>query len=88
MEKVRIHKYLSQAGICSRRKAEEYISEWLVKVNWEIAKIWDLVDPENDKIEFEEKAISEQKNLVYYKLNKPAWIVTTCANYGLWPCHT
>ncbi len=78
---MRIHKYLSQAWICSRRKAEEYIERWLVKINWKKAKIWDQIDPIYDKIEFEEKAIEEQKNLVYYKLNKPAWIVTTCSKY-------
>lgn len=80
MEKVRIHKYLSQAWICSRRKAEDYIERWLVTINWEKAKIWDLIDPENDKVEFGEEAVQEQKKLVYYKLNKPAWIVTTCAS--------
>lgn len=77
---MRIHKYLSQAWICSRRKAEDYIERWLVKVNWQIAKIWDIIDPNKDKIEFLEKAVKEQNNLVYYKLNKPSWIVTTCAD--------
>lgn len=79
-EKLRIHKYLSQAGICSRRKAEEYIERGLVTINWEKAKIWDMIDPEKDEIKFLEKAVEEQKNLVYYKLNKPGWIVTTCAS--------
>ncbi len=80
MEKLRIHKYLSQAWICSRRKAEDYIERWLVTINGELAKIWDMIDPGIDKVEFRDEAVKEQKNLVYYKLNKPAWIVTTCAN--------
>lgn len=79
MEKMRLQKYLSQAGICSRRKAEEYIRSGLVKVNWEIAEIGQSVEKGKDKVELLEKAIKEQKNLVYYKLNKPRWIVTTCA---------
>ncbi len=79
MEKLRIHKYLSQSWVCSRRKAEEYIERWLVSVNWKKAKIWDMIDPDVDKISFLDKAVEEQKNLVYYKLNKPGWIVTTCA---------
>ncbi len=78
MEKVRIHKYLSSAWICSRRKAEEYISKWLVTVNWQIAQIWQQICPQTDKILLLDKAIIEQDNLVYYKLNKPRWIVTTC----------
>lgn len=81
-EKVRIHKYLSQAWICSRRKAEEYIERWLIKVNWEKATLWQSINPKLDKVEFLNEAVEEQKNLVYYKLNKPSWIVTTCAN--LW----
>ena len=79
MEKIRIQKYMSQAWICSRRKAEDYISRWLVKVNGQIAKIGESINPELDKVELLNKAIEEQKNLVYYKLNKPRWIETTCA---------
>lgn len=79
MEKVRLQKYLSQAWICSRRKAEEYIAEWLIKVNWKIAQIWESIDPENDKVELLDKAVKAQENYVYYKVNKPRWIVTTCA---------
>lgn len=79
MEEMRLHKYMSQAWICSRRKAEEYISEWLVKVNWKIATIWMIVNPEKDKIELLDKIIEDKKKLLYYKINKPRWIVTTCA---------
>ncbi len=79
MEKVRIQKYMSQVGICSRRKAEEYIERWLVKVNWKVAKIGESMCPETDKLELLNKAIKEQKELVYYKLNKPRWVETTCA---------
>jgi len=81
-EKMRLQKYMGQAWICSRRKAEKYIEEWLVKVNWEIAQIGQSVDPDIDKIEMLDKVIEDQKNLVYYKINKPRGIVTTCAEYG------
>jgi 23S rRNA pseudouridine2605 synthase/23S rRNA pseudouridine2604 synthase len=82
MEKVRIQKYMSQAWICSRRKAEEYIERWLVKVNGQVAKIGESICPDTDKVELLDKAIEEQKNLVYYKLNKPRWIETTCAQHN------
>jgi len=78
---MRLQKYMSQAGICSRRKAEEYISKWLVKVNGKIAKIWDSIDSEKDKIVMWDTIIEEEKNLVYYKINKPRGIVTTCAEF-------
>ncbi len=79
MEKLRIHKYLSQAWICSRRKAEDYIVQGLIKVNWKIAEIWQLIDPSIDKVEMLDKAVKEQNELLYYKVNKPRWVVTTCA---------
>jgi 23S rRNA pseudouridine2605 synthase/23S rRNA pseudouridine2604 synthase len=79
MPKLRLHKYLSQAWIASRRKAEEYISAWLVKVNWKVATIWVSIDPETDKVELEKEVVRQQEKFVYYKLNKPRWIVTTCA---------
>jgi 16S rRNA U516 pseudouridylate synthase RsuA-like enzyme len=37
------------------------------------------VEPEKDKIELLEKALKIQENLIYYKVNKPRGIVTTCA---------
>lgn len=82
MEKVRIQKYLSQAWICSRRKAEEYIEKWLVKVNGQVAQIGESIIPWVDEVVLLNKAIEEQKNLVYYKLNKPRWIETTCAQHN------
>ena len=78
---LRLQKYLSQAWICSRRKAEEYIQAWLIKVNWQIATIWMSINPEIDKVEMLDSAIKQQNELVYYKLNKPRWIVTTCAQH-------
>ncbi len=78
-EKMKLQKYLSQAWICSRRKAEEYIKNWLIKVNWEIAHIGQVIESWKDKVDILDKVIEEQKKLVYYKFNKPRWIVTTCA---------
>lgn len=80
MTTLRLQKYLSQSWICSRRKAEEYIAEWYIKVNWLIATIWQSVDPEKDKIEYIDKMVKSQKELLYFKVNKPSGVVTTCAN--------
>lgn len=79
-DKLRIHKYLSQAWICSRRKAEEYIKDWLISVNWKIAEIWQIIDPNVDKVKLLNKAVESQKEYIYFKLNKPRGVVTTCAN--------
>jgi 23S rRNA pseudouridine2605 synthase/23S rRNA pseudouridine2604 synthase len=82
METMRLQKYMSQAGICSRRKAEDYIGRGLVKVNGEVATIGMKVDSDTDKVELEGQAISEQQKQVYYKINKPRGIITTCAEHG------
>jgi len=81
-EEMRLQKYMGQAWICSRRKAEEYIEKGLVKVNWEVATIGQKINPDLDKIEMGDLIVEDQKNLVYYKINKPRDIVTTCAEYG------
>jgi len=53
-----------------------------VKVNGKIAKIGESVLPNQDKVVLLDKAIEEQKNFVYYKLNKPRGIETTCAQHN------
>lgn len=82
MEKIRLQKYLSEAWICSRRKWEEYISKGLVTVNGEVAEIWCKVDPKNDTIKLLDDAVKMQNKYVYYKINKPRWVVSTCAQKG------
>ncbi len=78
MEEMRLQKYMSQAWICSRRKAEEYIERGLITVDWEKAVIGMKVTWK-EQIELKNEAIVEQKKQVYYKINKPRDIVTTCA---------
>ena len=49
--KIRLQKYMSEKWIASRRKSEEYIAKWAVKVNWEVVtEMWTKIDPENDKV--------------------------------------
>jgi 23S rRNA pseudouridine2605 synthase len=67
---MRLAKFLAQAGIASRRKAEQLILDGLVKVNGKIVKeVATIVDDEN-KILVNDKPIAKQEK-VYYLLNKP-----------------
>ena len=77
-QKIRLQKYLSQSWICSRRKAEEYIRDGLILVNWKPAEIWQSINPDVDVVKMKNEEIKKLQNLVYYKLNKPYGIVTTC----------
>lgn len=76
----RLQKILSARGICSRRKAEEYIQQGLVKVNGAVASIGQKADPDVDTVEVDGKVLEERKDLLYYLLNKPVGVVTTNAN--------
>lgn len=75
---MKLQKYLAHSGVCSRRKAEDYIAQGLVFVNGEVAHIGQIIDPEKDEVALNNQIVKEQEKLVYYIFNKPRGIVTTC----------
>ncbi len=75
----RLQKILSARGIASRRKAEEYITQGLVKVNGKIAMLGQKADPEVDSIEVDGKVLEARQVMLYYVMNKPRGVVTTNA---------
>jgi 23S rRNA pseudouridine2605 synthase len=79
-EGVRLQKVLAQAGLGSRRTAEEMIERGRVRVNGERAELGRRVDPEADVIEVDGAQIGTKAGLVHYLLNKPAGVVTTASD--------
>ena len=79
MEQVRLQKFLAEQGIASRRKCEEYILQGKVKVNNEVIKVLGTkINPEKDKIFFNDKEVVPSVNkYIYILLNKPIGYVTT-----------
>lgn len=78
--KVRLNKFLSEAGVASRRKAEKLILEGKVKVNGEvITNLATRVDPEKDIVEVEGKIVKPQRKR-YIILNKPCCYLTQLGN--------
>ena len=74
----RLQKFLANQGVCSRRKAEEYILDGKVKVNGQVVtELGTKIDPEKDKIIFNEKPILTNAKKVYILLNKPIGYVST-----------
>ena len=72
MEKIRLQKYLADAGIMSRRAAEEEIKNGNVSVNGHVASLGSKVDPRNDIIAYRGKRIRyEKKEYTYIMMNKP-----------------
>jgi pseudouridine synthase len=79
MTEMRLQKFLSRAGICSRRKGEEYIKAGWVKVNGKIVtELGVKVDPERDAVEVDRDAIRSDTALIYIALNKPRGYVSSC----------
>lgn len=73
----RLQKFISQAGIASRRHAEELILAGKVKVNGKlVTQLGTKVEPGVDKVEVDNKKIASQE-LVYLVLNKPKRYMTT-----------
>ena len=79
MTEMRLQKFLSRAGICSRRKGEEYIKAGWVKVNGKIVtELGVKVDPERDAVEVDSDAIRSDSAPTYIALNKPKGYVSSC----------
>ena len=76
----RLQKILSGRGICSRRKAEEYINDGRVCVNGSGAKLGDSADPELDEITLDGRPLPAANEYVYIMLNKPRGYVTTLSD--------
>ncbi len=72
MEKIRLQKYIADAGIMSRRAAEEEIKNGNVSVNGHVAELGTKIDPRNDVISYRGKRIKyEKKEYTYIMMNKP-----------------
>ena len=77
-EDIRLQKYLANQGICSRRKAEEYILQGQVKVNGEVVcELGTIINPNKDEVIFKGNKVGNVDKKVYILLNKPIGYVTT-----------
>lgn len=76
MQKQRLQKILSLAGVASRREAESLILQKRIKVNGLIAKLGDKASF-NDEILLDNKPITHPQEKVYYVLNKPPKTICT-----------
>ena len=78
MEEIRLQKFLAEAGIASRRKAEEYIMQGRVKVNNKVvSELGTKIIPDKDIILFDDNEVKNKTKNVYILLNKPIGYVTT-----------
>lgn len=74
---IRLNRYISNAGVCSRRKADELIESGVVMVNGEVVtELGTKVDPAKDEIRYNGERLKREK-MVYVLLNKPKDFITT-----------
>ena len=81
MPEERLQKILSQAGVASRRKAEELIVEGRVSVNGAtVTELGSKADLERDHIKVDGRALHQPKHHIYLALHKPKGCVTTVSD--------
>ncbi len=77
-EPIRLQKFLSQAGVCSRREAERLMRNHRVKVNGKVASEMGLqVDPDVDKVEVNGEHVEDDRALYYIAVHKPIGMITS-----------
>ncbi len=75
---MRLQRYLAQAGIASRRKAEELIVAGSIRVNGQtVRELGSVVDPAHDRVEYGGRLVVVATRHAYYVVNKPTGVVTT-----------
>lgn len=75
-EPIRLNKYLANAGVCSRREADEFITAGVVTVNGEVVTELGTKIKRSDLVKFHDEPVSAERKM-YVLLNKPKDCVTT-----------
>ena len=75
-EPIRLNKFLANAGVCSRREADEFIAAGVVSVNGEVVTELGTKIKRTDEVKFHDQPINIERK-VYVLLNKPKDCVTT-----------
>ncbi|KAB3536034.1 23S rRNA pseudouridine(2604) synthase RluF [Alkaliphilus pronyensis] len=73
---MRINKYISETGICSRREADKLLLDKRVTINGSISEVGSIVRP-GDIVKIDNKPIGNKMKSVYIALNKPTGIIST-----------
>ena len=76
----RLQKLLSERGICSRRRAEEYLLGGRVTVNGKVAALGDKADPDRDEVAVDGRPLPRREGHTYLMLHKPRGYVTTLSD--------
>lgn len=82
----RLNKFLANSGVCSRRKADEYIERGRVSVNGKVVAEMGYKVKTEDVVKVDNKVVQTYSEKVYIKLNKPVGYVSTAKEQFSRPC--
>lgn len=74
----RLQKLIAQAGICSRRRAEDLLRAGRIQVNGSVAQLGDRADPHCDAIALDGRPLQAAAAPLVLLLNKPAGVISSC----------
>ena len=78
---IRLQKFLADAGVASRRKAEELITAGKIKVNGSVVtKLGTSINPDKDQVEYNDQIIKQSDEKIYIALNKPLGYVSSATD--------
>lgn len=75
-QEMRINRFISEKGVCSRREADKLIEQGRITINGQVAQIGSQVSP-GDEIKVDGKPIKKKDVTIYIALNKPPGIICT-----------
>jgi 23S rRNA pseudouridine2605 synthase len=80
-QRVRLQRYLADAGVAARRACEEMIEEGRVEVNGEIiTKLPAFVDPQQDKVRVDGRAVAKPQSALTLLVHKPQRVLVTASD--------
>lgn len=83
MTLIRLQKWLSETGACSRRQGEIYIREGRVRVNAKVVTtLGTKIDPDKDCVELDGNVLQHKPRRLYVALHKPKGYITSCRQAG------
>ena len=83
MTEMRLQKWLSSAGVCSRRQGESYIQAGRVRVNGRVVTTpGTKIDPQKDRVQVDGHLLIASDERIYVALHKPKGYVTSCRHAG------
>ncbi|MDX9893002.1 MAG: pseudouridine synthase [Patescibacteria group bacterium] len=78
---IRLQKFLADAGVASRRSAEQFITDGKIKVNGKIVKtLGTKIDELNDQVEYNGKIVKLGLNKIYLMIHKPVGYISSVSN--------